>query len=354
MVSMMASVAAQDIEPETPGDAAGPGPTAYSPDVERKAEDILRTAGFGLGRDRYSAVKVGDIGKQFSGLVRQRRQITVLHRQRDDAVGRLEAVKQNLRMLRDVQGKLSLQLAAVRDGDVVGNNRIVGRLAANKLAINQMKTNRTRAETVVDAARSAVHEAEADYSRQIVELRQQLVAITDELDRVMNTAAVQTAFRVLQTNRGTTPPVVSELTQSVERRLSKLEQQVHREAIPLDRRSNNLVANVIIGSVTIPMIVDTGASLVCLTTADAERIGLRRDQSAEPIRLRMADGREIAGHRVVLPSVRVGTFEATNVEAAVLGPEAVAAQPLLGMTYLGQFRSEIDSAAATLRMTRVE
>jgi aspartyl protease family protein len=54
-----------------------------------------------------------------------------------------------------------------------------------------------------------------------------------------------------------------------------------------------------------------------------------------------------------LNTVRVGKFTVDNVECAVLGDEAVSAEPLLGMSFLEHFKFEIDSSAKKLTMVKV-
>ena len=55
----------------------------------------------------------------------------------------------------------------------------------------------------------------------------------------------------------------------------------------------------------------------------------------------------------MIPSVRVGKFVVEKVECAVLGEEAVNAEPLLGMSFLGHFKFELDSDAKTLTMVKI-
>ena len=54
-----------------------------------------------------------------------------------------------------------------------------------------------------------------------------------------------------------------------------------------------------------------------------------------------------------LPTVRVGKFTVDNVECAVLGEDATAAEPLLGMSFLEHFKFEVDAAAKKLTMVKV-
>ena len=69
--------------------------------------------------------------------------------------------------------------------------------------------------------------------------------------------------------------------------------------------------------------------------------------------MQLADGREIEGRLMKLTSVRVGKFTVENVECAVLAPEATMAEPLLGMSFLENFKFEIDAAAKKLNMIKV-
>ncbi len=68
----------------------------------------------------------------------------------------------------------------------------------------------------------------------------------------------------------------------------------------------------------------------------------------------MADGRVVSGKLVKINSVRVGQFQLEDVEAAILGPEATNAEPLLGMSFLGNFRFELDAQSAKLSIVKVD
>ena len=57
---------------------------------------------------------------------------------------------------------------------------------------------------------------------------------------------------------------------------------------------------------------------------------------------------------MTIPSVRVGKFTAENVECAVLGADAISAELLLGMSFLGNFKFEINAQKGTLTMVKVE
>jgi aspartyl protease family protein len=86
-------------------------------------------------------------------------------------------------------------------------------------------------------------------------------------------------------------------------------------------------------------LLDTGATSVALSVADAERIGLDY-QGGTPVRIGTANG-VVQGWQVRLDAVRVGDVEVAGVEAIV------APQPmpyvLLGNSFIGRFSMRRDS-----------
>lgn len=85
---------------------------------------------------------------------------------------------------------------------------------------------------------------------------------------------------------------------------------------------------------TIPVLVDTGASLVVLTHEDAEEVNLRPAFLEYAVPLSTANG-VVNGARVTLRDVSVGGIRVDDVDAVVL-PRTVLAQSLLGQSYLNR------------------
>ncbi|MBK1686989.1 retropepsin-like aspartic protease family protein [Rubrivivax gelatinosus] len=85
--------------------------------------------------------------------------------------------------------------------------------------------------------------------------------------------------------------------------------------------------------------VDTGATLIALGQAEAERLGIPW-RSGEPGVVHTANGSATA-YRVTLSRVRVGEVEITHVQAVVL-PQAMP-MILLGNSFLSRFRMQRDS-----------
>ena len=137
------------------------------------------------------------------------------------------------------------------------------------------------------------------------------------------------------------------------KRVDKLKENVQRETIKLRVARGTLVADVTIGRKTLEMTVDDGAKTVTLTSKNAADLDIKIPIDARGIQLALADGTKLAGKRVVLPVVRIGQFEARNVEATVLDPEAEDAFPVLGASFLDQFRFEIDRINRSLKLLQV-
>jgi aspartyl protease family protein len=84
----------------------------------------------------------------------------------------------------------------------------------------------------------------------------------------------------------------------------------------------------------VQLMVDTGATLVSMSTSDAERMGLTY-KTGEPVRMSTANG-ITPGWRVKLSSVRIGDVTAHEVDAIV----SMGAMPyvLLGNSFLSRFQ----------------
>jgi len=139
------------------------------------------------------------------------------------------------------------------------------------------------------------------------------------------------------------------------RRLKQLEDTILSESIELrGDGSNTLRVSVVVnGKYQQEMTLDSGASLISLPAAIAAKFGIKPGPKDAAITLQLADGSEIQGHLMKLSSVRIGKFTVDNVECAVLSEKAVNAEPLLGMSFLENFKFEIDAAAKRLTMVRI-
>jgi aspartyl protease family protein len=99
----------------------------------------------------------------------------------------------------------------------------------------------------------------------------------------------------------------------------------------------------------VPMVVDTGASMVVLSAEQAERLGLHPMPSDYRLLSQTANG-VIRLAKITLGYIRVGSVEVHDVEAAIAPRGAVGREGLLGMTFLQRLQSyQVASGRLILR-----
>lgn len=114
-------------------------------------------------------------------------------------------------------------------------------------------------------------------------------------------------------------------------------QMISDDTLVLQRdRSGHFVANVEVNGRDIPFLVDTGASDIVLSQADAETAGIDVAGLNYFMIARTANG-EVRSAPVRLDTVAMAKFIDTDVPARVNGGELDIS--LLGMSYLDRFRS---------------
>jgi aspartyl protease family protein len=92
--------------------------------------------------------------------------------------------------------------------------------------------------------------------------------------------------------------------------------------------------------------IDTGATLVALPLADAQRLGIDYTKGRAGYSI-LADGRRVPSWRVTLDSVTVGDVTVFNVEGSVTQGNGM---PLLGMSFLS--RMEMRNEGQNLTLTK--
>ena len=113
-------------------------------------------------------------------------------------------------------------------------------------------------------------------------------------------------------------------------------------------RSGNYLTEVDIDGHLIRMVVDTGATYVSLTNADASAVGIRPAPVDYRYRTMTANGTGVAA-KVHIDSLRLGQMKVDNVEAFVMQPGTLGTS-LLGMSALRRLGSvEISGGQLILR-----
>jgi clan AA aspartic protease (TIGR02281 family) len=128
--------------------------------------------------------------------------------------------------------------------------------------------------------------------------------------------------------------------------------------VALAREMGHMRADVVLNKkVNASLLVDTGASLVIITKATADRLRLDTNKEGTPIQLQVADGRKIDARYVVLASIKIGDVEAKNVETAVLmdtKQDFGFKDGLLGMSFLRRFNFKFDYNSNKLILERLK
>lgn len=112
--------------------------------------------------------------------------------------------------------------------------------------------------------------------------------------------------------------------------------------------SGHYTAQVEIDGQTMPMLVDTGATIVALRHEDAMNLGIQAAPGDFTARMSTANGQILAA-RKRLREVRVENITVTDVDAVIMPPGALA-HSLLGMSFLRKLASfEIASGQLILK-----
>lgn len=111
-----------------------------------------------------------------------------------------------------------------------------------------------------------------------------------------------------------------------------------RIVLPVNSGGHFMTAGTINGR-PVSFMLDTGATSVAMSAADATRIGLDYEKG-QPVRMNTANGVS-QGFRVKLSSVRVGDVEVYDVDA-VVSPQPMPFV-LLGNSFIGRFSMRRDS-----------
>jgi clan AA aspartic protease (TIGR02281 family) len=99
------------------------------------------------------------------------------------------------------------------------------------------------------------------------------------------------------------------------------------------------------GSVKADLLVDTGATLVVITSDVARELGIDYANIDERIHVILADGSIRSATPVTLSSIKVGPSVIRNVDAAISeSPPGGGLDGLLGMSFLSYFHVKLDSS----------
>ncbi len=335
--------------------AQEPKSEKYSDDVVAKAEKFLADSGLRRSGKTIQSTGTSEISRAITGLAREKRELRLVAQEWQQVSDRLAAARRELERLNAQYGELNLQLARVAGIDVSANNRIVGLLNATNAQMKALTSERERLKEELAAKRKVLNDEEAAYAETVLAIRRDYKSARDALQESLEDENLRIALKVMSANFETPLEVTADtILVALDKRIQRIEQEIFSESIKLETVGGSLYVDVVVGKKTTRMVVDSGATMISLPVKTAAELGIVVSVDARELRLVLADGRTIPARGVTLPKVRVGQFEVENVEAAVLDAVASDAEPLLGMSFLGNFKFEIDPADSTLTLLRVK
>lgn len=329
---------------------AGPKKTPIPAD----AKATLENAGLKVTSGRLSLREGDELEKSVRELGKQKKAMMAADREVFVAQRNLDDVQEQINELKRQHTNLSAELAKVVD--TLSNNRIVGALNVIAGQIEELDKQRSQRDDELNEARKQAGQIRDDYVQQLASIS----AKTDSVATKWNELAADTAVKsaVEAVNEATGRKFALEPPASFAaclKNVKKLEAAVSSEAIKLDNESNSLWVEVTInGKHKQRLIVDSGATIISLPDKIAREMGIELGAEGEPVEVGLADGRKVPGTKINLDSVRVGKFTVENVECCVLGPDAPDAPALLGMSFLGQFKFEVDIQQSKLKLVKVD
>jgi aspartyl protease family protein len=324
--------------------------------VVEKAEGILQEAGLRRSGKAIQSTEAAELSRLLSGINRERRELRLQQKAFAEYQSRLAAFETEIDKLNAQDGELNLQLARVAGLDVAGNNRIVAMINATRTQISQLRKQRSEHTKKTQEARATLNTAEQKYAESVFQARKRLDELSTDVTTKLQDRQVQIALDVMHANFEVPKEIeADQIMRAFEYRLRDFEKEVFQETIPLEVATNGaLHTTVSINQQSIRMVIDSGATLITLPADAAAKLQIVIPPDAVLVNLVLANGQKIGGRRVTLGSVRVGQFEAKDVEAVVLEPMGVTAEPLLGLSYLDRYKFELDPAAKTLGLLRVD
>ncbi len=162
---------------------------------------------------------------------------------------------------------------------------------------------------------------------------------------ISNRAAIYAAVGLAPVQSSAKKPV--EVAMTAPTLAEKTTSSGGRVTIKKNPRDRQFWTEARINNRTITMLVDTGASSVALTPADAKRAGIKLRKLDYNVPINTAGG-QVMGARVTLKSVKVGSIRVKNVHGIVI-PKGLSIS-LLGMSYLGEIEKiQVTSDAMVLK-----
>jgi aspartyl protease family protein len=328
-------------------------PATKADAIPAGARATLEEAGLKVTTGGLSLPEEVELGKSLRESARQKKAMMAADRDVYAAQRELDAFKAQIHELKAQYTGLNAEMANATS--TAAQNRIIGALNATKGQIEQIARQGSESNDRLKEARKKASEIREAYVEEVLPMRAKADEITRKWSSLAADTAVQAAVDAMNKALNTKFALKPSSTFAANlKQLKTMEEAINSEAIRLENEGSSLWVSVTInGKHKQRMVVDSGASIISLPDKMARDMGLDQ-KDGEPMVVGLADGSEVRATRIKLDSVKVGQFTVEDVECCVLGPEARDAPPLLGMSFLGQFKFEVDAQQAELKLLKVD
>jgi aspartyl protease family protein len=303
----------------------------------------LRDLGMKVVGDTVVVADEAKVSKMLSEIPKFKKRLIDATKARDQA--EQNVVQKDAMIKQCIQQRLTLNAQLANVQTVEQNNRLVGMISVLSDQINLLSDSEKLEESVKES-RVKANEIREAYVDHVMALRKAYDATLVRYEELALDEPLKETLAALSDDKPVKLGPSRSFVSSNEK-IKKVEDTVLSETIMLRKESGVWFVSVVVNDAKPQeFVLDTGAGLLSIPAKVAEEMDLKVDSTSPLIRLSMADGRVITASQVFARKVRVGKFTVENVECAVLPPEAVAADPLLGQTFLGKFSFQFDGDKA--------
>jgi len=231
------------------------------------------------------------------------------------------------------------QVVAQHNAIIAADNQVVERLNS----LRRMEGDRDPKHQVV----GEVTQRREEFLEAMLELRKlvdaalaryQGLAQNDEVVRALNDVSAASKSKI-KYKLGPSRDFLAAV-----QRLEKAEGVVSTDAIKCRREGGVFVVDAMInGKLAVPMIYDTGASEVVISTELADRLGIKPKDSDPVVPHQIADGSIVNARKMVLESIRVGKVVVKNIACSVMPSNKTEVPLLLGQGFLSRVDHKMSS-----------
>jgi clan AA aspartic protease (TIGR02281 family) len=327
---------------------------------EASAKAKLAKKGIRANRSGFSLQEEAEFSKSVSAAYSLKRKFVARTKPQhstgsdnEEADAQVEALTQQNQLLRNKLSQLNENGFPYR-GEVV--RQINEQIAANEKELALIQQTHQQSTKSVEELRQNEKSAGQAYVNQVIDAREladRLNARYAELNQDKEVAATLKEWNEAAHTSNALKP--SRTFESTLKRLEALENKIVSEKVPLRQKGKSHYATVTInGEKSCEMAVDTAAPTLLLPYEVAVGAGAKVDTTSETKTIQTADGSKVQAKRVLLRSVRVGCFTAKNVSCDVFPAKITSAKAVLGMSFLGQFKVELNAGASELALMRTD